>query len=216
MEAAPLSAEVVGPEGGRQSTVPATVLMHAVGPASAGFRVDDFAGDPELEMFRGNTFLAENRDWNGARQVAALSANVGAYALPLHGSKDVFPLLTLPPAKDSAQATSMNHRGGSALIKVCKIRCPATLRRAAADRITPRIRSAHRAPSGGDENAPANPLRPRGRPPREVRQHHAYDRKLLSQPTARLRVKSSGVLIAPGGIPARRYGDPSSQHGARA
>ena len=101
---------------------PATVLVRAVGPALAAFGVDDAAGDPKLEMFRGTTFLAENNDWNGDRQVAALAASIGAFPLPLTGSKDAVLLLTLPPGTYTAQATDSDRRGGSALLEVYEIR----------------------------------------------------------------------------------------------
>jgi len=101
---------------------PATVLVRAVGPALAAFGVEDAAGDPKLEMFRGTTFLAENNDWNGDRQVAALAASVGAFPLPLNGSKDAVLLLTLPPGTYTAQTTDTDRRGGSALLEVYEIR----------------------------------------------------------------------------------------------
>jgi cyclophilin family peptidyl-prolyl cis-trans isomerase len=101
---------------------PATVLVRAVGPALAAFGVDDAAGDPKLEMFRGTTFLAENNDWNGDRQVAALAASIGAFPLPLTGSKDAVLLLTLPPGTYTAQASDTDRRGGSALLEVYEIR----------------------------------------------------------------------------------------------
>lgn len=101
---------------------PATVLVRAVGPALTAFGVDDAAGDPKLEMFRGTTFLAENNDWNGDRQVAALATSVGAFPLPLNGSKDAVLLLTLPPGTYTAQATDSDRRGGSALLEVYEIR----------------------------------------------------------------------------------------------
>jgi cyclophilin family peptidyl-prolyl cis-trans isomerase len=101
---------------------PATVLVRAVGPALAAFGVDDAAIDPKLEMFGGTTFLAENNDWNGDRQVAALAASIGAFPLPPNGSKDAVLLLTLPPGTYTAQATDNDRRGGSTLIEVYEIR----------------------------------------------------------------------------------------------
>jgi cyclophilin family peptidyl-prolyl cis-trans isomerase len=101
---------------------PATVLVRAVGPALAAFGVDDAAGDPKLEMYRGTTFLAENNDWNGDRQVAALAASVGAFPLPANGSKDAVLLLTLPPGTYTAQTTDTDRLGGSALLEVYEIR----------------------------------------------------------------------------------------------
>ena len=101
---------------------PATVLVRAVGPALTAFGVDDAAGDPKLEMYRGTSFLAENNDWNGDRQVAALAASVGAFPLPANGSKDAVLLLTLPPGTYTAQTTDTDRRGGSALLEVYEIR----------------------------------------------------------------------------------------------
>ena len=101
---------------------PATVLVRAVGPALAAFGVDDPAGDPKLELFRDTTFLAENNDWNGDPQLAALAASIGAFPLPLNGSKDSVLLLTLPPGTYTAQATDSDRRGGSALLEVYEIR----------------------------------------------------------------------------------------------
>lgn len=77
-----------------RGTAPRPVLIRGAGPALAGFDVTGFLPDPRLELFRGDTLLATNDDWDSAD--AARHAGAGAFAFPA-GSRDAALAVTLPP-----------------------------------------------------------------------------------------------------------------------
>ncbi|RME70613.1 MAG: hypothetical protein D6781_05980, partial [Verrucomicrobia bacterium] len=95
-----------------EGEAPLEVLIRAVGPGLAALEVPAAARNPRLEVFRGETPVAANDDWdadaeNGA-SVAAAGAAVGA--LPLgEGSADAAVVLTLEPGV----YTAVVHPGGS-------------------------------------------------------------------------------------------------------
>lgn len=83
-------------------TTPKQVLIRAAGPAigQAPFNVPGALGDPTLQVFRGNTAIAQNDDWNtpaaNGTAVAAAAAQSGAFAFRA-GSNDAAIVGTLPP-----------------------------------------------------------------------------------------------------------------------
>ena len=93
---------------------PKQVLIRAAGPALAGapFNVAGALDDPALQLFRGNTIIAQNDNWSTpATAVAALTAaatSVNAFAFRA-GSADAALLTTLTPGSYTVQIS-----GGSA------------------------------------------------------------------------------------------------------
>lgn len=83
-------------------TIPRRVLIRAIGPTLTRFGVTGVMADPSLAVFRGTTQIAANNDWGGGAAVAAVFAQVAAFALPLD-SLDAALVLTLAPGGYTAQ-----------------------------------------------------------------------------------------------------------------
>lgn len=77
-------------------TIPRRVLIRAIGPTLTRFGVTGVMADPSLAVFRGTTQIAANNDWGGGAALAAIFAQVAAFALPLD-SLDAALVLTLAP-----------------------------------------------------------------------------------------------------------------------
>lgn len=92
------------------------ILVRAVGPTLSQYSVTGVLPNPKLQIYSGNTLLAENEDWGGDAKVSAAAAQVGAFPLPAT-SKDAALLITLAPGAYSAQVAS-NGGDGIALVEV--------------------------------------------------------------------------------------------------
>lgn len=103
-----------------------TLLIRGPGPTlgAAPFNVPGALIDPQLRIFRGSTVLAENDDWSkasNATQIAAVAAQVGAFALQPDG-RDPALVVTLPPGAYTAQISGVGSTTGVALIEVYEVR----------------------------------------------------------------------------------------------
>ncbi len=103
-----------------------TLLIRGPGPTlgAAPFNVPGALADPQLTLFRGSTVLAGNDDWSkasNASQIAAIAAQVGAFALQ-PGGQDPALLVTLPPGAYTAQISGVGATTGVALIEVYEVR----------------------------------------------------------------------------------------------
>jgi hypothetical protein len=58
-----------------------TLLLRGIGPTLASFGVLDALADPKIDLFRGQTRLAENDNWDALSGAAGLALQVGAFAL---------------------------------------------------------------------------------------------------------------------------------------
>ena len=74
--------------GGANATGAKPVLLRAIGPTLAAFGVTGALADPQLALMSGQTIIAENDDWAGDPQVAAMNTSVGAFNLASATSKD--------------------------------------------------------------------------------------------------------------------------------
>ncbi|MEO6244071.1 MAG: NHL repeat-containing protein [Opitutaceae bacterium] len=74
--------------GGLGSSGAKPILLRAVGPTLAQFGVTGTLADPSLQLYSGATKIDQNDNWDGNSQIAALSAQVGAFALAGNTSKD--------------------------------------------------------------------------------------------------------------------------------
>lgn len=99
-----------------------TVLVRAIGPGLQAFGVGDFMPDPRLELFRGETRIAENDNWGGDAQLTSASARVAAFAITPPTSRDAMLLMTLAPGSYSAVVSGVGNVGGSALVEVYEMR----------------------------------------------------------------------------------------------
>lgn len=122
-------------------TAPARVMIRGIGPTLRSFGVTDPLGDPTLKLFRRETALWENNNWDfraptgyavispGVEAISA-AASVGAFALPLTtgiapfataGTNDSVMIVTLAPGSYTAHLTARGANStdaGTALIEV--------------------------------------------------------------------------------------------------
>ena len=100
---------------------PKTVLIRGVGPTLSAFGVTGVLADPTIAIFSGAIAIGSNDNWSngldGAAQIAAVSARVGAFAL-VAGSRDAALLLTLQPGSYTVHVTGVGNTTGIALIEI--------------------------------------------------------------------------------------------------
>jgi hypothetical protein len=97
-----------------------TVLIRGIGPTLAHYGVSGVLANPQLQVFQGNTLLAQNDDWGGDTTLAAVAAQVYAFALDA-SSKDAALLLTLPPGAYTAQVSGIGNTTGVALVEIYEV-----------------------------------------------------------------------------------------------
>ncbi len=89
-----------------QGPNPERFLVRAIGPRLADFGVIRPATDPVLFLYRGDTLLAVNEDWelvNDAAEVTAAGVAAGAFPITA-GSRDAAMVVTLDPGVYTLQA----------------------------------------------------------------------------------------------------------------
>lgn len=96
-------------------STPLRVLIRAVGPRLADFKVDDVLADPRLTLYQGDEVIGSNDDWEAA--LAATFAKVSAFGLRA-GSKDAALVVELPPGEYTAHVQSADGAPGVALVEV--------------------------------------------------------------------------------------------------
>lgn len=94
------------------------VAIRAVGPGLAEFDLPNALADPVLELYSGDTKIAENDDWTEAAGERASSA--GAFPLPA-GSADAIIIANLAPGNYTAQVRGKNGATGVALVEVFEV-----------------------------------------------------------------------------------------------
>jgi hypothetical protein len=108
-----------------------TVLIRAVGPTLSDFGVPGTLVDPKLELFSGETKLAENDNWGtpiGAAGVTAAQlegtfAASGAFPLA-NASRDAALVLHLAPGSYSLKVSGVGNTTGAALVEVYDLTPP--------------------------------------------------------------------------------------------
>lgn len=99
------------------------MLIRAAGPALRPFGVADAIARPHLQLFRGDTLVADNTRWNVAPNAGELSAaarSSGAFDFAV-ASDDSALLLSLPPGAYTALVTNTDAASGSALAEVYEV-----------------------------------------------------------------------------------------------
>ncbi len=105
--------------GGGGTTGPKPLLLRGIGPALAGFGVPGTLADPRLEIFSGALKINENDNWNGDAQVAAIGAQVGAFALGAASTRDAALYNpAFPPGNLTIQVTGGAGASGVALAEI--------------------------------------------------------------------------------------------------
>jgi len=97
-----------------------TVLIRGIGPTLARYGVSGLLANPQLQVFQGNTLLAQNDDWGSDTTLAAVATQVNAFALDAN-SKDAALLLTLPPGAYTAQISGVGNTTGVALVEIYEV-----------------------------------------------------------------------------------------------
>ena len=100
-----------------------TVLVRAVGPCLAALGVAGGVPDPAVRLYRGQTAVLENEDWDapGATASAGVFAAAGAFALPA-ASRDAALVATLAPGDYSVHASARPGTGGTLVLEVFDLR----------------------------------------------------------------------------------------------
>jgi hypothetical protein len=101
-------------------TQPRRILLRAIGPGLAPFGVARALSDPVLALYRGQSQLAANDDWEISRSAAAMAVTgqrLKAFALP-SASLDAALLLTLAPGAYTVNVSSADGSPGVALVEV--------------------------------------------------------------------------------------------------
>jgi hypothetical protein len=112
---------------------PRTYLIRGIGPTllRAPFNLGGAMLDPFLELYRGETLLRENDDWdtpsNGMPALREAAAQVGAFALMeirdsvLRTGLDAAMLITLPPGSYTAKLSGFEGATGIGLIEIYEV-----------------------------------------------------------------------------------------------
>jgi hypothetical protein len=112
---------------------PRTYLIRGIGPSllRAPFNVSGALLDPFLEVYRDETLLRENDDWDapfsGMTELRAAAVKVGAFALmetrdlTLRTGLDAAMLITLPPGSYTAKLSGFEGATGTGLIEIYEV-----------------------------------------------------------------------------------------------
>ncbi len=106
---------------------PKRLLIRGIGPALTSFGVTNALADPSVTIYRGDTVVAQNNDWQtdqanatGA-DVAAAAKAAGAFDLA-NGSHDAATIVTLAPGTYTAVVSGANGSSGAAMVEVYELR----------------------------------------------------------------------------------------------
>lgn len=102
---------------------PRTYLIRAVGPTLSSLGVPGALNDPFLQVYRGETLLRENDDWDApsSAQPALRSAATAVGAFPLQVRRDAAMLITLQPGSYTAKVSGFEGATGVALIEIYEL-----------------------------------------------------------------------------------------------
>jgi hypothetical protein len=107
---------------------PKTVLVRAIGPSLANFNVPGALANPFLQLFSGQTPIAENDDWQVSLPLCQQSGHTcgDAAAIGATGSAPSHPLeaallITLPPGPYTAIVSGVGGSTGVGLVEVFEV-----------------------------------------------------------------------------------------------
>lgn len=98
-------------------TAPKRLLLRAVGPTLAQFGVANVLANPRLDLYRGDSILASNDNWELNGNVDAIRAIPGPFALPA-GSRDAALFLNVQPGAYTVRVQGVNFGRGVALVEL--------------------------------------------------------------------------------------------------
>ncbi|MGH7997184.1 MAG: hypothetical protein ACREFX_12630 [Opitutaceae bacterium] len=96
---------------------PERLLVRAAGPALANFGISDYLADPDLQLFQGQTVIAQNDGWNGNATVASVASHAQAFPFPAN-SRDAAMVYSFGPASYTVGVTSASGGSGVILFEV--------------------------------------------------------------------------------------------------
>ncbi|MFA5262422.1 MAG: serine hydrolase [Opitutaceae bacterium] len=102
---------------GIDGTQPMRVLIRGLGPTLARSGISDTLADPLLQLYSGNTVIAENDNWGNDPALRAAFAEASLEA-PEADSTDAALVMTLQPGSYTAQVRCKGTQRGIALIEV--------------------------------------------------------------------------------------------------
>lgn len=94
------------------------LLIRAVGPKLADFGVSGVLRDPKVQIYRGQTVIAENDNW--ASSFTATFTSVGAFGLTT-GSKDAALVIPLQAGSYSVQVSGADGGTGEAIVEIYEL-----------------------------------------------------------------------------------------------
>ncbi len=102
---------------------PRTYLIRGVGQTLAAFGVAGALADPLLQIYRGETLLRENDDWDtpAAAQPALRDAATQVGAFALQARTDAAMLITLQPGTYTAKVSGFSGETGVGLIEIYEV-----------------------------------------------------------------------------------------------
>jgi len=94
------------------------LLIRAVGPKLAEFGVSGVLQDPKLQIYRGQTVIAENDNW--ASSLSTTFSSVGAFGLTA-GSKDAALVIPLQAGSYTVQVSGADGGIGEAIVEIYEL-----------------------------------------------------------------------------------------------
>jgi hypothetical protein len=111
-----------------EGDTPKTVMVRAIGPSLANFNVPGALANPVLQLFSGQTAIAENEDWQTPLPLCAQSGHTcgGPAEIATTGSAPSHPLeaallITLPPGPYTAIVSGVGGSTGVGLVEVFEV-----------------------------------------------------------------------------------------------
>ena len=99
---------------------PKRVVLRAVGPGLTPFGIQGALADPQLALYAGSSFYAQNDDWGGGPVLTDVFSRAGAFALT-STSRDAALLMSLAPGVYIAQVRGANATSGLALLELYEV-----------------------------------------------------------------------------------------------
>lgn len=94
------------------------VLIRASGPTLAMLGLQGTLRDPQIELFRGEEFLASNDDWGGRNDILAAASRLGIFPFASAESKDAALLVSLSGGDYRVITKGAEPSGGLVLIEI--------------------------------------------------------------------------------------------------
>ncbi len=102
-------------------STPKRLLIRAVGPSLAAFRVDNPMSNPKIEIYSDGVKVAANDNWSGDPALSTAFSQVGAFAFDSANSKDAALIFTANPGGYSAVVSGTGGATGMVMLEVYEL-----------------------------------------------------------------------------------------------